>query len=93
MLENVLEEERAYVYLTLPPGSHEEQDSYEECQSAESGQGKVLEPRWEFPPTPFEACTNQCSKSQYGGKWMREKDGRRWLVSNYEDVIQALREL
>jgi hypothetical protein len=94
VLETVLEEERAYVYLTLPPGSHEEQDSCEECQSAECGQGNVLEPQWEFPPMPFEACTtHQCSKSQYGGKWMREKDGRRWLVTNYDDVIRALREL
>jgi hypothetical protein len=24
---------------------------------------------------------------------MREEGGRRWLVSNYEDVVQALRDL
>jgi hypothetical protein len=95
IVEHPPEGEQDYTYLTVAPGPHEENESSEESESEESeseesGNGKMSDPGWSSPPSD---PIREPSKHQYYGRWMREQGGRRWLVSNYREVIQSLREL
>lgn len=88
VLEMVFEEERDWKTV---PELHKEDDSSDESESEESWEyinAKMLKVQ---PPPPDSAKKFYEDKSC--GRWMREKGGRRWLVSDYEDVIQALRDL
>jgi hypothetical protein len=93
IVEHLPEGEQDY---TVAPGPHEENESSEESESEESeseesGNGKISDPGlWPSPPSE---PISEPSKHQYCGRWMREQGGRRWLVSNYREVIQSLREL
>jgi hypothetical protein len=87
VLENVPEDEQDYVYL----GMDGEEDSSEESESEESGESGHGELEWESQ-LPLDSM-NKRPGDQHCGRWMREEGGRRWLISNYEEVIQALRDL
>ena len=87
VLEMVFEEERDWKGV---PELQKEEDSSDESESDESWESvnvKALEVRL-GPPSPKEG-----QEGRYRGRWMREQGGRRWLVSDYEDIIQALRDL
>jgi len=78
------------VYLKMV----EEEEDSEESESEESGeigQGETLELEWDSQ-SPSDSA-NKRSEQQHCGRWMREEGGRRRLITNYEDVLQALREL
>jgi hypothetical protein len=88
VLEMVFEEERDWKTV---PELHKEDDSSDESESEESWEYINAEMLKVQPPPPDSAKKFYEDKSC--GRWMREKGGRRWLVSDYEDVIQALRDL
>jgi hypothetical protein len=89
VLEYVPEDGLDSIYV-FAGEEHDEEEISEESESEEGGESEELETRWEPPP---ETAANKPSRDGYCGKWMREEGGRRWLVSNYEDVVQALRDL
>ncbi|KIM92242.1 hypothetical protein PILCRDRAFT_810276 [Piloderma croceum F 1598] len=88
VLEMVFEEERDWKTV---PELHKEDDSSDESESEESWEDINAEMLKMRPPPPDSA--KKCHEDKSYGRWMREKGGRRWLVSDYEDVIQALRDL
>jgi len=88
VLEMVFEEERDWKTV---PELHKEDDSSDESESEESWESINAERLKMRPPPPDSG--KKCHKDKSCGRWMREKGGRRWLVSDYEDVIQALRDL
>jgi len=55
----------------------------------------LSEPTDALPPILEEATDEEPGKlvRQYSCKWLREKNGRRWVEENYDTIAQCLREL
>ena len=89
VLEYVPEDGLDSIYV-IAGEEHDEEEISEESESEESGESEELEIRWEPPP---DTAANEPSRDGYCGRWMREQGGRRWLMNDYQDVVQALRDL
>lgn len=67
-------------------------DSDSEFSEEEVELGKTLEIRWE-PNQTSEVRGSESKRQGQGGRWMREHNNRRWVASDYMDVLSALRRL
>jgi hypothetical protein len=47
---------------------------------------------WQVAKTPTAYKAAHAAR-RYSNKWVREKGGQRWVDSNYDDILQSLREL
>jgi hypothetical protein len=93
ILDKVSEEEQnCTCWTSVAPDAHDEESS-EESESEESWESikndRTLEVQLASPPP------DSANNRPYGfrGKWMREEGGRRWVIGDYQDVIEALRGL
>lgn len=54
--------------------------------------GKTLEMRW-VPSRTTPGLESDSKRHRTIGKWLKEKDNRRWVAKDYQDVLHALRKL
>lgn len=97
-LDDVPEENgKDYTFWKVAPGPDEDSDYDSDSTESEGGQydrhlGKTLEMRWE-PARAAPGAESDGKRQRTIGKWLKEKDNRRWVASDYQDVLSALRKL
>ena len=97
-LDDVPEEiSQDYTFWKVAPSPSEDSDSDSDSTVSGVGQydrhlGKTLEMRWE-PSRITPGLESGGKRHRTIGKWLREKDNRRWVATDYQDVLGALRRL
>ena len=97
-LDDVPEEiSQDYTFWKVAPSPGEDSDSDSDSTVSGGGQydrhlGKTLEMRWE-PSRTTPGLESDGKRHPTIGKWLKEKDNRRWVARDYQDVLGALRKL